>query len=151
LLGLTVPTSLKMFLLAVAIIDDLLAIVVIAIFYAEELSTLALLLGAIGVAGLAALSLFDLRKPPLYVVVGALTWICVLKSGVHATLAGVAVGFAMPLTRNGGESLLEQVEYALKPWVSYARESAHSANRNTEDRLESVADRVWSKSIAQFG
>jgi hypothetical protein len=47
----------------------------------------------------------------------------------------------MPLTRNGGESPLEQVEHALKPWVSYARESAHSANRNTEDRLESAADR----------
>ena len=68
-----------------------------------------------------------------------------LKSGVHAPLAGVAVGFAMPLARNGGESLLEQVEHALKSWVGYARESAHSANRNTEDRLESVADRAWSK------
>ena len=65
----------------VAIMGDLLAIVVIAIFYTEELSTLALLLGAIGVAGLAALSSFDLRKPSLYVVVGVLTWICVLKSG----------------------------------------------------------------------
>jgi Na+:H+ antiporter, NhaA family len=81
LLGRTVPTSLKMFLLAVAIIDDPLAIVVIAIFYTEGLSSLALLLGGIGVAGLAALSLFDLRKPSLYVVVGVLTWICVLKSG----------------------------------------------------------------------
>ena len=135
-----------MFLLAVAIIDDLLAIVVI--FYAEELSTLALLLGAIGVAGLAALSLFDLRKPPLYVVVGALTWICVLESGVHAPLAGVAVGFAMPLARNGGESLLEQHE--LKPWVGYARESAHSANRNRK-----IGSKAWligpgAKSIAEF-
>ena len=55
--------------------------------------------GTIDVAGLAALSLFDVRKPSLYVVVGVLTWICVLKSGVHATLVGVAVGFAMPLTR----------------------------------------------------
>ena len=53
----------------------------------------------------------------------------------------------MPLTRNGGESLLEQVQYALKPWLGYARESAHSANRNTEGRLESVADRAWSKRL----
>jgi len=52
--------------------------------------------------------------------VGVFTWVCVLKSGVHATLAGVAVGFAIPLARRGGESLLERVEHALKPWVSYA-------------------------------
>src|ERR1700726_5008606 len=60
------------------------------------------------------------RKPSIYVVVGVFTWVCVLKSGVHATLAGVAVGFAIPLARHEEESLLEQVEHALKPWVSYA-------------------------------
>jgi NhaA family Na+:H+ antiporter len=120
LLGRTVPASLKMFLLALAIIDDLLAIIVIAVFYTDNLSLLALLLGAIGIAGLAVLNLLNMRKPSLYVVVGVFTWVCVLKSGVHATLAGVAVGLAMPLSRNGGESLLEHVEHALKPWVSYA-------------------------------
>jgi NhaA family Na+:H+ antiporter len=120
LLGRAVPASLKMFLLALAIIDDLMAIIVIAIFYTEDLSVLALSLGGIGVAGLVALNLLDVRKPSLYVVVGVFTWICVLKSGVHATLAGVAVGFAIPLARYEEESLLEQVEHALKPWVSYA-------------------------------
>jgi NhaA family Na+:H+ antiporter len=120
LLGRAVPTSLKMFLLALAIIDDLMAIIVIAIFYTDDLSALALLLGAIGVAGLAALNLVDVRKPSIYAVVGVLTWVCVLKSGVHATLAGVAVGFAIPLARRDGESLLDRVEHALKPWVSYA-------------------------------
>jgi Na+:H+ antiporter, NhaA family len=120
LLGRAVPTSLKMFLLALAIIDDLMAIIVIAIFYTDDLSALALLLGAIGVAGLAALNLLDVRKPSIYAVVGVLTWVCVLKSGVHATLAGVAVGFAIPLARRDGESLLDRVEHALKPWVSYA-------------------------------
>ena len=50
-----------------------------------------------------------------------------------------------------GEGLLEQVDHALKPRATYVRQSAHSANRDTEDRLESVADRAWSKSIAQFG
>jgi NhaA family Na+:H+ antiporter len=120
LLGRAVPASLKMFLLALAIIDDLMAIIVIAIFYTEDLSVLALSLGGIGVAGLVALNLLDVRKPSLYVVVGVFTWICVLKSGVHATLAGVAVGFAIPLARHEEESLLEQVEHALKPWVSYA-------------------------------
>jgi NhaA family Na+:H+ antiporter len=120
LLGRAVPASLKMFLLTLAIIDDLLAIIVIAIFYTDELSAFSLMLAGIGIAGLAALNLRDVRKPSLYVVVGVFTWVCVLKSGVHATLAGVAVGFAMPLTRHDGESLLERAEHALKPWVSYA-------------------------------
>ncbi len=120
LLGRAVPPSLKMFLLALAIIDDLMAIIVIAIFYSDELSAIALLLGAVGVAALVALNLLDVRKPSPYVVIGVFTWVCVLKSGVHATLAGVAVGFAIPLARHKGESLLEQVEHALKPWVSYA-------------------------------
>jgi Na+:H+ antiporter, NhaA family len=122
LLGRAVPTSLKTFLLALAIIDDLMAIVVIAIFYTDDLSAPALLLGGIGIAGLVALNLLNVRKPSLYAVVGVFTWVCVLKSGVHATLAGVAVGFAIPLSRREGEreSLLEQIEHALKPWVSYA-------------------------------
>jgi NhaA family Na+:H+ antiporter len=120
LLGRAVPASLKMFLLALAIIDDLMAIIVIAVFYTEDLSALALLLGGIGVAGLVVLNLLNVRKLSLYIVVGVFTWVCVLKSGVHATLAGVAVGFAIPLARQEGESLLEQVEHALKPWVSYA-------------------------------
>ena len=92
LLGRAVPASLKTFLLALAIIDDLLAIIVIAVFYTDELSALSLLLGGIGVVVLAALNLFNVRQPSLYVVVGVFIWVCVLKSGVHATLAGVAVG-----------------------------------------------------------
>jgi NhaA family Na+:H+ antiporter len=120
LLGRAVPTSLKMFLLALAIIDDLMAIIVIAVFYTEDLSAVALLLGGIGVVGLIALNLQNVRTLSLYIVVGVFTWVCVLKSGVHATLAGVAVGFAIPMARHEGESLLDQVEHALKPWVSYA-------------------------------
>jgi Na+:H+ antiporter, NhaA family len=122
-LGRAVPASLKIFLLALAIIDDLLAIIVIAIFYTDTLSMLSLVLAGLGVAGLAVLNLFDVRKPALYVLFGLFTWVCVLKSGVHATLAGVAVGFAMPLTRDpdghDGDSLLVRTEHALKPWVSY--------------------------------
>ena len=120
LLGRTVPASLKMFLLALAIIDDLMAIIVIAIFYTDDLSAPALLLGGIGMVGLLVLNLLNVRKPSFYAVLGVFIWVCVLKSGVHATLAGVAVGFAIPLARYEGESLLEQVEHALKPWVSYA-------------------------------
>ena len=120
LLGRTVPASLKMFLLALAIIDDLMAIIVIAIFYTDDLSAPALLLGGIGIVGLLVLNLLNVRKPSFYAVLGVFIWVCVLKSGVHATLAGVAVGFAIPLARHEGESLLEHVEHALKPWVSYA-------------------------------
>jgi NhaA family Na+:H+ antiporter len=68
------------------------------------------------------LNLLNVLKLSLYVVVGVFIWVCVLKSGVHATLAGVAVGFAIPLARHEGEaeSLLERTEHAHKPWVSYA-------------------------------
>jgi NhaA family Na+:H+ antiporter len=124
LLGRAVPGSLKTFLLALAIIDDLMAIMVIAIFYTAELSMISLGLAGLGLIGLAILNLLDARKPALYVLFGLFTWVCVLKSGVHATLAGVAVGFAMPLTRHrdgdeDGESLLVRTEHALKPWVAY--------------------------------
>jgi NhaA family Na+:H+ antiporter len=120
MLGRAVPASLKTLLLALAIIDDLMAIIVIAIFYTADLSVVALALGGVGVAALVVLNLLDVRKPALYLVVGLFTWVCVLKSGVHATLAGVAVGFAMPLAKHDGHSMLEQTEHALKPWVSYA-------------------------------
>src|SRR5947208_2171297 len=86
----------------------------------NELSTLSLLLGGIGVAGLAALNPFNVCQPSLYVVVGVFTWVCVLKSIVHATLAGVAVALAMPLAPDNGQSMVERAEHALKPWVSYA-------------------------------
>ena len=120
MLGRKVPASLKAFLLALAIIDDLMAIVVIAIFYTADLSVLALALGGLGVAALAILNLLDVRRPSFYLIAGLFTWVCVLKSGVHATLAGVAVGLAMPLSRHDGHSLLEDTEHALRPWVIFA-------------------------------
>ncbi|WFU18135.1 Na+/H+ antiporter NhaA [Bradyrhizobium sp. CB3481] len=120
MLGRKVPASLKAFLLALAIIDDLMAIVVIAIFYTADLSVLALALGGLGVAALAVLNFLDVRRPSFYLITGLFTWVCVLKSGVHATLAGVAVGLAMPLTRHDGHSLLEDTEHALRPWVIFA-------------------------------
>ncbi|MEO8316700.1 MAG: Na+/H+ antiporter NhaA [Bradyrhizobium sp.] len=120
MLGRKVPASLRAFLLALAIIDDLMAIIVIAIFYTDNLSVTALVLGGVGVAALIVLNRLDVQKPAFYLIAGLFTWVCVLKSGVHATLAGVAVGLAMPLTRHGGRSLLEDTEHALKPWVGYA-------------------------------
>jgi NhaA family Na+:H+ antiporter len=119
-LGRAVPPALKAFLLALAIIDDLIAIVVIALFYTAQLSQVSLILGFAGVAGLAALNVTGVRKAAPYVLVGIFTWACVLKSGVHATLAGVALGFAMPLDRDEeGVSLLEAAEHGVKPWVTW--------------------------------
>jgi Na+:H+ antiporter, NhaA family len=118
-LGRLVAPSLRTFLLALAIIDDLLAIVVIAIFYTAELSVLSLGLGAAGILVLVVLNVFNVQRPSPYVIAGLFTWVCVLKSGVHATLAGVAVGLALPFAGRE-DSLLMRTEHALKPWVVYA-------------------------------
>ncbi len=119
LLGGRVPRALKVFLLALAIIDDLGAIIVIAAFYTEQLSSVALALAAVGIAVLAALNLLGVARRAPYVLVGVAVWVCVLKSGIHATLAGVAVGLAVPLHAKGGSSPLRDLEDVLHPWVAY--------------------------------
>jgi Na+:H+ antiporter, NhaA family len=121
LLGTRVPISLKVFLIAVAIFDDLGAIAVIALFYTERLSTPSLLLAAFGIAALVGLNMFKVTRTAAYVVVGVFLWISVLKSGVHATLAGVAIGLAIPMkaTRDGNSfSPLREAEHQLYPWVA---------------------------------
>jgi len=132
LLGDRIPLALKLFLMTVAIFDDLAAIAIIALFYSGDLSLLALAL-----AGLALLVLFLMNRRGVtriaaYVVVGVALWIFVLKSGVHATLAGVALAFAIPMGdrrqeepdgHHHGEhahSPLHHMEHALHPWVAYA-------------------------------
>jgi Na+:H+ antiporter, NhaA family len=90
------------------------------VFYTDELSTLSLELAFLGVVALLVLNVLNVQKATPFVLVGVYTWVCVLKSGVHATLAGVAVGLAMPLRAKTGESLLERTELALRPWVVYA-------------------------------
>ncbi|HVZ00240.1 MAG TPA: Na+/H+ antiporter NhaA [Dongiaceae bacterium] len=124
LLGRRVPEGLKIFLLALAIIDDLGAIVIIALFYTANLSLLSLGLAAIGIVALAVLNRAGVTRLAPYILVGVFIWVCVLKSGVHATLAGVAIGFAIPLrTRDPGsadEPPLRRLEHALHPWVTFA-------------------------------
>lgn len=119
LLGSRVPASLKLFLTAVAIIDDLGAIVVIALFYTHEMSV-AMLAGA-GVVTLALVVLNRLKvaRLDLYVVLGLVMWVCVLKSGVHATLAGVVTALAIPMRDARGGSPLQTLEHALHPWVAF--------------------------------
>ena len=120
LLGSRVPASLKVFLTAVAIIDDLGAIVVIALFYTAELSVTMLAGALVGGVALLALNRARVMSIAPYVLVGLLIWVFVLKSGVHATLAGVATALAIPLRAPDGRSPLETAEHALHPWVAFA-------------------------------
>ncbi len=119
MLGRRVPPSLKVFLLALAIVDDLAAILIIALFYTDNLSLAALALGATGCAALLGANLAGVRSIGLYVLIGIFLWVCVLKSGVHATLAGVALGFAIPMRGDAGRSPLIATVTALWPWVAF--------------------------------
>ena len=119
LLGNRVPTSLKVFLLALAIIDDLGVILIIALFYTSELS-----LSALGVAAGAVALLFWMNRRGVdrlsfYLLVGAVLWVAVLKSGVHATLAGVIVGFMIPYKGKRYSSPLKHLEHKLHGWCVY--------------------------------
>jgi len=122
LLGKRVPSSLRVFLMALAIFDDLGAIIIIALFYTADLSAVSLGIAAVGVAALVIMNLLHVTRISAYVLVGVLLWIAVLKSGVHATLAGVIVGFAIPL-RGRQEDLehspLRVVEHGLHLWVAF--------------------------------
>jgi NhaA family Na+:H+ antiporter len=119
LLGSRVPVSLKIFLTAVAIIDDLGAILVIAFFYTADLSLAMLLAAGAGVLVLAVLNRSRVTAVGPYVIVGLVIWVCVLKSGIHATLAGVITALAVPMSDGRGGSPLGRAEHALHPWVAY--------------------------------
>jgi len=119
LLGSRVPLSLKVFLTAVAIIDDLGAIVVIAIFYTQNLS-IPMLGGAVA-AGLLLwlLNRRGIARADVYIVVGLIMWVFVLKSGVHATLAGVITALAIPMRNANGDSPVVSLDHGLHPWVAF--------------------------------
>ena len=120
LLGSRVPPSLKIFLTAVAIIDDLGAIVVIALFYTDHLSLPMLGAAGVGIAMLVLLNRAGVVRADVYLAVGLLVWLCVLKSGVHATLAGVVTALAIPMRAPDGTSPAHALEHGLHPWVAFA-------------------------------
>jgi len=119
LLGKRVPVSLKIFLTALAILDDLGAVAVIAAFYTADLSLMWLGLTAAMLAVLAALNRAGVERLAVYLACGAVLWFLVFKSGVHATLAGVALAMFVPLREEEGHSPLHRLEHALHPWVTF--------------------------------
>jgi NhaA family Na+:H+ antiporter len=124
LLGSRAPVSLKVFLTALAILDDLGAVAIIAVFYTADLSLAMIAAALAGLAGLAALNRAGVTRVWPYLLIGLVIWFLVLKSGVHATLAGVAVALTIPLRPTPGrpeslESPLHRLEHALAPWVTF--------------------------------
>jgi NhaA family Na+:H+ antiporter len=126
LLGNRVSTALKAFLLSVAIFDDIGAIVIIAIFYSADISLMSLGIAGVLILCLIVFNLLNVTKVGLYVIIGIPIWVAVLKSGVHATLAGVVVAMFVPLrahndsyTPDAANSLRHRIEHSIHPWIAY--------------------------------
>lgn len=117
--GRRIPTPLKTFLLTLAIFDDLAAIVIIAIFYTGDLSIPALLVGVTALAAGVVFNRLGVMRVSAYVLVGIVLWVAVLKSGVHATLAGVLIAFCIPMRDPRGESPLRKLEHDLHTPVAF--------------------------------
>ncbi|MFE0502274.1 Na+/H+ antiporter NhaA [Lysobacter soli] len=127
LLGSRVPAGMKLLLSTIAVVDDLIAVLIIAFFYSHGLSVTALVWAAVAVAGMWLLNRRGVMRLAPYLLLGVVLWVCVLKSGVHATLAGVVTGLMIPHGRRTEDpadthvhSPLESLEHALHPWVAYA-------------------------------
>lgn len=121
-LGSRVPLALKVFLTTLAIVDDLGAIVIIAVFYTSQLSFQAMALAGVCIVGLAVLNRAGVRRLGPYMMVGVVLWVSVLESGVHATVAGVVLAMFIPLKAAGeveGERPAIRLEHALKPWSAW--------------------------------
>lgn len=121
LLGARAPLRLKILLMAIAVIDDLGAIIIIALFYSQKLEMVPLIFAAMALAGLLALNLRRVSAIAPYVILGIILWVAVLKSGVHATLAGVITALFIPMNcrHRPGYSPAKQLEHALHAWVAF--------------------------------
>jgi len=144
--GTRVPTALKVFLLTLAIFDDLAAIVIIAIFYSGDLSPNALLIGAFALIGAITMNRMGVTRTSSYILLGIVLWIAVLKSGVHATLAGVLLAFTIPMRDAQGESPLRELEhdlhgpvaFAILPFFAFANAGLPLGNLSIEDLTHPV-------------
>lgn len=120
MLGAKVPTSLKIFLIPLAIIDDICAIIIMALFYTKELSFVSLGIGGVCILMLLILNLMNIKSKAAYLIVGLIFWVAVLKSGVHATLAGIITAFFIPISfKDSDRSMLKEIEHDLHGWVAF--------------------------------
>ena len=121
LLGKRVPESLKICLVAIAIIDDLAAIIIIALFYTSSLAYTPLAYAILSTIVLYIMNKRGITKITPYIIVGSILWVCVLKSGIHATLAGIVIALSIPLRakNTAGQSPAISLEHKLHPWVAY--------------------------------
>lgn len=119
LFGKHLPPSLKIFLLSVAIIDDIGAVIIIAIFYSQELATNSLIVGSISLIVLFIFNRLKLENKTPFILVSIIVWAAVLKSGVHATLAGFAVAWFIPTARDKAKSMSYQIEHGLHSWIAF--------------------------------
>ena len=144
--GSRVPTALKVFLLTLAIFDDLAAIVIIALFYSGDLSLSALLIGIVALAIAIAMNRLGVTRTSSYILLGIVLWIAVLKSGVHATLAGVLIAFCVPMRNADGGSPLRELEhdlhgpvaFAILPVFAFANAGLSLAGLSSDDLLHPV-------------
>lgn len=118
LLGSRVPISLRVFLLSMAIFDDIGAILVIALFYTSELSAPALVSASFAIMCLLALNYFGVARKMFYLFFGVILWFSIFKSGMHATLAGIITAFCIPMQSASGEVMVERIYESLKMWVA---------------------------------
>jgi NhaA family Na+:H+ antiporter len=130
LVGRSVPTSVKVFLLAIAIVDDLGAVVVIAIFYTSEINGIALGIAGAFMAALVALNLLRVHRPAPYILLGVGLWTATLYSGIHATIAGVLLAFAIPASR--------QIEEM--PYVHFVRQRLEEFERDATVVPDKITD-----------
>jgi NhaA family Na+:H+ antiporter len=141
ILGNRVPLSLKIFVTALAIADDLIAVLVIATFYTDRIQAVSLALGLAGVAFCFGANLLGIRKPAIYAIIGICVWYAVLKSGVHATVAGVLLAFTIPArTYVDRESFVTRSRWLIDRFEAALSHSpeAHSAVHMMESQLELV-------------
>lgn len=119
LLGTRVPAPLRLFLLTVAIVDDIGAVAIIAVFYTAKIKMMYLAASAVVLAAMFAMNRMKVSAYSPFILATVILWYCVLYSGVHATIAGVLAAFMIPMQRKDGHSMVENMEHALVPWNAY--------------------------------
>lgn len=119
LLGNRVPASLRIFLLTVAIVDDIGAVLVIAIFYTAKINLMWLIASAVVFGVLYAMNRYKVSSYTPFILLALVLWLCVLNSGVHATIAGVVAALTIPMRGRNNNTMVERMEHALAPWSAY--------------------------------